>query len=252
MVRDDQPHSTSKLTSSPDAIHSARLRKSERSKITVDRWSPPAQRDAIRRSVEPTSLSKKRRTNRHQRSHNHGEHSFSSNEDSTVVNPARSEAADDATDDHDAVEVAALVAKLQEGHDKRQSVALDSLSKESLCTLRQRVLDEAGDHAPSVSGQITSLISTSTSLKMVGYYLRAILARLKFTSQNCYRRLARDTLSIKSPADIAAYPALYDLVRHHYPTLGSASIELWLENPIFTADITWTEWKRYLTKVTIT
>jgi hypothetical protein len=84
---------------------------------------------------------------------------------------------------------------------------------------------------------------------MVGYYLRAILVhRLKFTSQNCYKRLARDTLGIKSPADIAAYPALYELVQHHYPTLTSATIDVWLEDPIFTADITRTEWKRYLTK----
>ena len=86
---------------------------------------------------------------------------------------------------------------------------------------------------------------------MLGYYLRAILAhRLKCMSQKCYKRLARDTLGIKSPTDITAYPALYELVQHHYPTLTSSSggVEVWLESPIFTADITWTEWKRYLTK----
>ncbi len=157
---------------------------------------------------------------------------------------------DDDGDDDDAVEVAALVAKLREGYDKRQSVTLDSVSKESVLSLRQQVLDETGDLvASTVSGQITSLISTSTSLKMVGYYLRAVLAhRLKVTSKKCYKRLARDTLGIKSPTDIAAYPALYELVQHHYPNLASATVEAWLENPIFTADLTWTEWKRYLTK----
>ena len=68
------------------------------------------------------------------------------------------------------------------------------------------MLDEAGDRVAAILGQITSLISTSTSLRMVGYFLRAILAhRLKFNAQNNYKRLARDTLAIKSPADIAAF-----------------------------------------------
>ena len=71
---------------------------------------------------------------------------------------------------------------------------------------------------------------------------------MKLSSQKCYKRLARDTLGFKSPADIAAYPALYELVQHHYPSLAAAGVDVWLENPIFTADITWTEWKRYLTK----
>jgi hypothetical protein len=148
-----------------------------------------------------------------------------------------------------AVEVTTLVTKLREGCDGRQSIALGSLAKDSILSLRQHVLEAAGDRLPLISGQITSLISTATSLKMVGYYLRAILAyRLKHRSQNCYKRLARDTLGIKSPADIAAYPALYELVQYHYPDFASAGIEVWLENPIFSADITWTEWKRYLTK----
>ena len=84
---------------------------------------------------------------------------------------------------------------------------------------------------------------------MVGYFLRALLAhRLKGTSQKCYKRLARDTLGIRSPTDIATYPALYEFVHHHYPSLASDTVEAWLDNPIFTADITWTEWKRYLPK----
>ena len=37
-----------------------------------------------------------------------------------------------ADDDDDAVEVAALVTQLREGYDKRQTVALDTLSKESI------------------------------------------------------------------------------------------------------------------------
>ena len=39
-----------------------------------------------------------------------------------------------------------------------------------------------------------------------------------------------------------------DLDQQHYPNVGSVPVEAWLENPIFTADMTWSEWKRYLTK----
>ena len=147
------------------------------------------------------------------------------------------------------MEVAALVAKLRGGYDRRQGVALDSLSKESIVSLSQRVIEEAGDHVASISGQITSLISTSSSLKMMGYFLRATLAHwLKLTFHNCYKRLSRDKMGIKSPADIAAFSNLYEFLQHHYPTLASASIETWLENHIFSADITGAEWTRYLTK----
>ena len=159
--------------------------------------------------------------------------------------------ADEGVDGGDAVEVAVLVVKLREGYDRRQSVALNALSTAAILSLRRQVLDEAaGDNVPTLMGKITSLISTSTSLKMMGYYLRAMLVhRLKATSpSNCYKRLARDTLGIKSSADIAAYPALYELVQHHFPTLASAGVEEWLQNPIFSVDMTWSEWKRYLTK----
>ena len=231
------------------------VRKSERSKTNVERWCPPAQHAAFDRAAEsaPPSSShprkhKAKRRRRSRRDDDDREQSISSDVMSVEV-----ETADDETggDDDDAVEVAALVAKLREGYDKRTSVSLDALCKESVLSLRQHVLDEAADRgvAPTIAGQITALITTSTSLKMVGYYLRAILAhRLKTTSQKCYRRLARDTLGLKSPADIAAYPALFEFVQHHYPGMATATVEAWLENPIITADLTWTEWKRYLTK----
>jgi hypothetical protein len=226
------------------------VRRSERSKTNVDRWRPPTQRDASSRPAEPSSSRKKRKTQRRQRAHHEDrEHDISSAMMSMEVESMDDQAAVDGAEDNDTAGVATLVAKLREAYDRRPSVALDSLSKESIFSLRKHVLEEAGVRLPSISGQITSLISTSTSLKMMGYYLRAILAhRLKHSSQNCYKRLAGDTLGIKSPADIAAYPALYELVQYHYPNLASAGIEAWLENPIFSADITWTAWKRYLTK----
>ena len=250
MTDDADDPSPSSPSSPPAPNDSTAVRKSERSKTHVERWSPPTQQEVPRRIAKPTSSRKKRRTKRHPPfHHDDGERSISSDTESMEVDSVDSHNGVESADDDDAVEVAALVVKLREGYNKRQSVALDALSKESILSLRQQVLDDSGDRAASLSGQITSLISTSTSVRMVGYFLRAMLAhRLKFTSQNCYKRLARDTLGVKSPADIAAYPALYELVQHHYPSLDSAGIEVWLENPIFTADITWTEWKRYLTK----
>jgi hypothetical protein len=228
---------------------STAVRRSERSKANVDRWKPSPPQNATPRAADPLPSLKRRKTKRHHRScDDDGDHCISVDEVSVEVDSMNSAAANKGADDEDAAEVAALVAKLREGHASRYTIALDSLSKESILSLHQRVLVEDNDAIPSMAGQITALIGTSTSLKMVGYYLRATLAhRLKRTSQ-AYRRLARDKLGIKSPADIAAYPALYELVQHHYPSLASAGIEVWLENPIFLADITWTEWKRYLTK----
>jgi len=225
------PSSTSPLC--PEAPGMATSsRQSERPKTNVDRWTPSRAASSYeKRQTKRRSLTRCAEDDK--------ERSTCSDTDSV-----------DDDDDGDAVDVAALVAKLREGHDKRRSVTLDSLSKESVVSLHQRVLNEADNLVSSTtSGQITSLITTSSSLRMVGYYLRAILAhRLKVSSRKCYKRLARETLGIKSPNDVAAYPALYELVELHYPGLASATIEAWLENPIFTADVTWTEWKRCLTK----
>ena len=252
-MTDDADDASKPSSCSLPSSDSTAVRKSERSKNNVDRWKPTAEPDAPCQSAGPASSRKKRKTKRHQRSrHDDGDqHSDSSDVMSLEVDSGDNQSATDGADDDDAVkvEVTALVTKLREGYDRRQSVALDSLSKESVLSLCQQVLEEAGDRVASIFAQITALISTSASLRMVGYYLRAVLAhRLKRTSQNCYTRLARDKLGIMSSVDIAAYPALYELVQHHYPTLASADIETWLENPLFSADITWTEWKRYLTK----
>ena len=140
------------------------------------------------------------------------------------------------------MEVVALVGKLREGQDRRQDAAADSLSQESTLSLRQQMLDVAHTLAVSmVSGQTTSLVSNSTPMKLMGYYMRAILAhRARLCSRKCYKRLARDSLVSKSPADIPVYPALYEHVQHHHPGLAStaAGVETWLENLISTVDAT--------------
>ena len=248
--RSDEACSTSPASSAS----SGPKRRSERSKAKVDRWNPSPRCDAHQGSARHSSARhssarhgsagscssrKKRETKRHHRVEHH---------DNDEGMGKASMEIDSVDDDGDAMEVAALVAKLREGYDKRQSVALDSLSKASILSLRQHVLEAEGSDGRTVSTQISALISTSSSLKMIGYYFRAILVhRLKQSSQS-YQRLARDTLGIKSTADIAAYSALFDFIQHHYPTLAMFGIDAWLTNPAFLADITWTEWKRYLSK----
>ena len=241
---DDAPSSSLPRPQASDNSISTAARKSGRSKNTIDRWTPSR---AIL-STTASSTHKERKAKRRRRGHldvSDGEQSTCSDKQSMEVDSASV-----SEDEDDAVEVAALVVKLREGYDMRQSVALDSLSRESMASLRQQVLGDADGLVSSTTlGQITSVIATSTSLKTVGYYLRATLAhRLKTNSHRCYKRLARDTLGLKSPTDVAAYPALYELVQQHYPNVGSVPVEAWLENPIFTADMTWSEWKRCLTK----
>ena len=235
--------------SPPASDDPAQLRRSQRSKassVNVNPWRPPTQHiDSTHGVVDTFSSSHKRRkSQRHQQPQQ-------DNSTHMAVESMDSQRPSDEDDEDEAAEVAALVVKLREGYDRRESIALDCLSTESVLSLRRQVLEEeeATDRMQSVSDRITSLISTSISTKMVGHYLRALLAyRLKRSSHKCYVRRARDMLGIKSPADIAAYPALYELVQHHHPTCDSAGVEVWLQSPIFLADLTWSEWKRYLTK----
>ena len=137
--------------------------------------------------------------------------------------------------DSDEVQIAALVSKLQEAHSRRSGPALDSCSPTTLAKVVQHVVVYGGSLASGgvsihlqsppmtmqqCAVQITTLINTSTSLKMLGYFLRAVLAhKLKQTSERNYCRLARETLDIKSPADLAAYPAFFDFVQQRCSTV---------------------------------
>ena len=230
----------------PSSASSSTQRRSERPKAAINRWNPSthsdAHQDSVRHGSARSCSSRKKRGTKRWRHHpaEHHDNDASFGEMSMEI--------DSVDDDGNTMEVAALVANLRKGYDKRQSVALDSLSKESILSLRRQVLQAEGTDGRTVSVQINALVSTSSSLKMIGYYFRAIMVhRLKETSQS-YQQLARDTLCIKSTADIAAYSALFDFIQHHYPTLAISGIDTWLTNPAFLADITWTEWKHYLSK----
>jgi hypothetical protein len=170
MVDGADDASQSSTSSQPASGDSSAVRRSERAKTNVERWRPATGFDAARRPADPSSSHKKRQTERFQRSvsQDDGAHNISSAVVQMEVDSMDGQAPEEAA------EVAALVAKLREGYDSQPRVALDSLSKESLVSLRQQVLTEEGHRVPSLSGQITALISTSTSLKMVGYFLRAI------------------------------------------------------------------------------
>ena len=197
-----------------------------------------------------------------------------------------------AVGDSDEVQIAALVSKLQEAHSCRSDPAIEACSQQTLAKIVQHVtacgsiLPSGNDRTVAVSNEqppqqhqsppmttqqcavhISTLINTSTSLKMLGYYLRAVLAhKLRQTSARNYCRLARDILGIKSPADQAAYPAFCEFVqqrcsivvatmfsKHDNPpptddTSMAYKIEELLRQPIFMVDICWSDWRRYLTK----
>ena len=160
-------------------------------------------------------------------------------------------------------QIAALVAKLREGHSRRQQQELDveDVSKQALLQLGRDILGDCNNNAADYDAfayqqrarKIDLLISVSTAMRMVGYYLRAVLAaRLKRSHKSTYVRSARLLLGLKSSADMSAYPAFYAYVQEHCPgvagTNGEMDIEAWLQEPIFLADIGWLEWRRYLGK----
>ena len=103
------------------------------------------------------------------------------------------------------------------------------------------------------ANKIAVLIATSTTLRMLGYYFRAVLAvRLKAAHRARFTEAARRLLGIKSTADIAAYPTFYAFVQQHCPSIaharGVVDVEAWLKEPVLVADISWTAWRRCLSK----
>ena len=156
--------------------------------------------------------------------------------------------------------VAALAVKLREGHARRQK-ELDwhSVSKQVVLQLARDILQSGAGQLDEddplayqhCATKIDILVSASTAMRMVGYYLRSVLAaRLKRSHKNKYVRSARTLLGLKSSADITAYPAFYSFVQQHCPSVanGEMDLEAWLQEPIFLADIGWAEWRRYLGK----
>ena len=179
----------------------------------------------------------------------------------------RGEARGNSDDSSEEEQVAALVAKLKEGHSRcqqQQEQDVENVSKQAMLQLGRDILDECNENAADNNDavvyqqrarRIDLLISVSTAMRMVGYYLRAVLAaRLKRSHKSKYVRSARLLLGLKSSADISAYPAFYAYVQEHCPSVacagtnGEMDIEAWLQEPIFLADICWLGWRRYLGK----
>ena len=161
-------------------------------------------------------------------------------------------------------EIALLVAKLSSACG--QEVSTEAVSKATVLQLGREIVEcvgcDGGKEEGSAdafavatyqqqSAKIAVLISTSTSLRMVGYYLRAVLAaRLKATEDGTFTEAARRLLGIKSTADVSAYPAFYSFVQKHCPSVSSGivDLEVWLKEPVLVSDISWTAWRRYLSK----
>ena len=64
------------------------------------------------------------------------------------------------------------------------------------------------------------------------------------TYKRSYVRQVKAVLGIKGKADIAAYPVFYSIVQKHYAN-DTTSLDRLLTIPLFSADISWNEWRRY-------
>jgi hypothetical protein len=157
-------------------------------------------------------------------------------------------------------EVATLVNKLQDAHRSRDSNDLDSVSRDAVLQLSQLVMGSAGEKDEkddsdvlylTSAKQVSCVITTSTSLKVVGYYLRAALVdRVRRRHRKSYLSATRKLLGIKSGADIVAYSSFYAFVQQHCPSVarGGQDVESWMSEPLFLADISWRDWRRYLSR----
>ena len=158
-------------------------------------------------------------------------------------------------------QVAALVMKFEEAYANRNDTNLEWTSREAVLNLGRDVLGNLLSVVPidsasyqQCANKLDHLIATSAATRMLGYYLKgALAAKLKQSHRNQYTRTARTLLQIKSSADITACPAFYEFVQQHCSTTtttggGMIDIEALLREPIFLADIGWSEWRRYLGK----
>ena len=168
-----------------------------------------------------------------------------------------------ATDDES--QIVALTDRLKEAYERRSSIVVDATSPSRILELVRSVLAQshADDHQPPLLLQqcamhVTSFITTGSAQKMVGYYLRSVLAyHLKQSSRRQYSRLARCLLGIQSSTDIASYPSFFAFVQRHCPSIAEATADgnlteevmlEWLREPLLIADMSWSEWRRYLSR----
>ena len=168
------------------------------------------------------------------------------------------------TDSEDEEEqVVALMKKFEDAYTSRDDVSLEQTSRDAVLTLGRTVLDGLSGACTASAACINSatyqqhavkldhLIATSSAARMLGYYLKgALAAKLKLSRRTKYVQAARTLLRLKSSADICAYPAFYEFVQRHCPSMASGvvDVEAWLKEPIFLTDIAWSEWRRYLSK----
>jgi hypothetical protein len=156
-------------------------------------------------------------------------------------------------------EVATLVNRLQDAHHSMDCNGLNSVSRDAVLRLSQLVMGSTGEDEKDDSDalylicakQVSSVITTSTSLKMVGYYLRAVLVdKVRRRHRRAYLSATRRLLGIKSGADIVAYSSFYAFVQQHCPSVarGGQDVESWMSQPLFLADISWRDWRRYLSR----
>ena len=87
--------------------------------------------------------------------------------------------------------------------------------------------------------------------------MRIPLATLpRAVTSGALNNLAREVLGIKSPSDIAAYPAFYAFMQKDCTTIAAAgsgpmtesTMTERLREPLFRVDLSWRDWRRYLSR----
>jgi hypothetical protein len=139
--------------------------------------------------------------------------------------------------------------KLASGLENQQLINLNLINIENLTRLQQLLRNSNNEAELLMGGQeIASIIASSKFLKMIGHYFRSIVAfNLKSAFKGKFQSKFRELMQIKSKSDASTYINLYEFVHLHYAEQTN-DITALCRIPIFTASITWEQWRKLLTK----
>ena len=148
-------------------------------------------------------------------------------------------------------DIAIVLKKLKQSYELRSTTAPRAdLSKAAASKLIKDVLAESLSHGhyPTVSARVDDHIVTSQSSKMLGYFLRSVLAKkIKQYYPLNYQKACQTLLGLKNNSYMTAYPNFYDLIQNRWPkAVKSEDYDQLMSLPILRADISWTDWLRVL------
>ena len=130
------------------------------------------------------------------------------------------------------------------------SRAAADISERAVSKLIKDVMAEtlSLSHYRTVSARVDGHIVTSQSSKMLGYFLRSVLAKkVKQHYPLNYQKACQTLLGLKNNSYITAYPNFYDVIQKRWPNaVKSEDYEQLMSLPILRADISWRDWLRVL------